>query len=102
MRLNFGNYLLFNSCTKNKIWFYFQVCWNECITIYFMSSFISKTFYLTKISETDNIHSYLYNTLFTYSFLSDKMSALLYALVVVTFYLGLGYTLYKKKIFLKV
>lgn len=73
----------------------------NAITIYFLSSFISKIFYLTKVGET-NIHSWLYNNIFVHDFLSDKLSSLLYALIVVSFYLLLGYVLYRKKIFIKV
>ncbi|MFT4684385.1 MAG: putative acyltransferase [Glaciecola sp.] len=74
----------------------------NAITIYFLSSFISKSMYLIKIGNEKNVHSYLYETLFVQSFLSGNQSSLMYALVVVLFYLGLGYTLYKKKIFIKV
>ena len=74
----------------------------NAITIYFLSSFISKTFYLTKVGENSNVHSLLYDSLFTHAFISDKMSSLLYGLTVVMFYVILGYFLYKKKIFIKV
>ncbi|MCH7523927.1 MAG: DUF1624 domain-containing protein [Bacteroidetes bacterium] len=87
---------------KIKFGSIFKYVGMNAITIYFMSSFISKTFYLTKVNDASNIHSYLYNNLFVHSFLSDKMSPLLYALVVVAFYLALGYVLYRKKIFIKV
>ena len=87
---------------KLKFGTIFKYVGMNAIIIYFLSSFISKTFSLIKIGETSNIHSYLYNNVFVHSFLSDKMSSLLYALVVVSFYLGLGYVLFKKKIFIKV
>ena len=74
----------------------------NAITIYFLSSFISKVFYLTKINETENIHSWLYHNLFDLSFLSDQFSSLLYAITVVLFYLLLGFILYKRRIFIKV
>jgi len=74
----------------------------NAITIYFLSSFISKTMYLTKIRDQSNMHSYIYETLFVHSFYSAKLASLLYAIVVVLFYLGLGYLLYKKKIIIKV
>lgn len=73
----------------------------NAITIFFLSSFIAKTFYLTKVGDGD-IHSWLYNNLFVYDFVSNKLSSLCYALVVVLFYMGLGYVLYKKRIFIKV
>ena len=73
----------------------------NAITVFFLSSFISKTFYLTKIGET-NIHSFVYNKIFVHDFFSDKLSSLLYALTVVLFYLLLGYVMYRRKIFIKV
>tara|TARA_B110001450_G_scaffold253310_1_gene276523 strand:- start:870 stop:1958 length:1089 start_codon:yes stop_codon:yes gene_type:complete len=73
----------------------------NAITIYFLSSFVSKIFYLTKMGE-GNIHSSLYNNIFVHDFLSDKLSSLLYALTVVCFYLLLGYIMYRRKIFIKV
>ena len=74
----------------------------NAITIFFLSGLIAKTFYLTKVGENNNIHSWLYNTFFSFSFLDDKLSSLLYALITISFYLLLGYYLYKKKIFIKV
>ncbi|MCL6293915.1 acyltransferase family protein [Jejuia spongiicola] len=80
----------------------FKYVGSNAITIYFLSSFISKSFYLTKVNQQENIHSWLYNNIFVQPFLADKLSSLLYALTVVLFYLFLGYILYKKKIFIKV
>ena len=73
----------------------------NAITIFFLSSFIAKSFYLTKVGDT-NVHSWLYDNIFVHDFLSDKMSSLLYALTVIAFYLGLAYWMYRKKIFIKV
>ncbi|WP_223549814.1 acyltransferase family protein [Aestuariivivens sp. NBU2969] len=73
----------------------------NAIIIYFLSSFISKTFYLTKIGD-ENIHSLIYNNFFVNDFINDKLSSLLYALCVVIFYLFLAYVLYRKKIIIKV
>ena len=86
---------------KVKIGSIFKYAGMNAITVYFLSSFISSIFYQTEIGDT-NIHSWLYNTIFNHDFLSDKFSSLLYALVVVGFYLGLGYIMYRKKIFIKV
>ena len=88
---------------KRKVTFgtIFKYTGMNAITIYFLSSFISKTFYLTKVGDT-NIHSWLYNTIFVQDVLSNKMSSLLYALSVVAFYLLLGYLMYRRKIFIKV
>jgi predicted acyltransferase len=86
---------------KVKIGSIFKYAGMNAITVYFLSSFISSIFYKTEIGDT-NIHSWLYDTIFNHDFLSDKLSSLLYALVVVGFYLGLGYIMYRKKIFIKV
>ncbi|QTD36249.1 DUF1624 domain-containing protein [Polaribacter batillariae] len=74
----------------------------NAITIYFLSSFISKTFYLTSVGETENIHSFLFQNIYVQSFFSAEFSSLLYAITVVAFYVLLGYILFKKKIFIKV
>ncbi len=86
---------------KVKIGSIFKYAGMNAITVYFLSSFISSIFYQTETGDT-NIHSWLYDTIFNHGFLSDKFSSLLYALVVVGFYLGLGYIMYRKKIFIKV
>ncbi|MFD1614618.1 acyltransferase family protein [Gelatiniphilus marinus] len=80
----------------------FKYVGSNAITIFFLSSFISKCFYLIKVNEQQSIHAWLYNNIFVHSFLSDKLSSLLYALSAVMFYLALGYVLYKKKIFIKI
>ena len=74
----------------------------NAITIYFLSSIVSKSFYLTQVNEGRDVHTYLYDSFFVYPFLSEETSSLLYALVVVLFYAGLGCFLFKKKIFIKV
>ena len=74
----------------------------NAITIFFLSGLIAKTFYLTKIGENSNVHSWLYNTVIKFIIVDDKLSSLIYALITISFYLLLGYYLYKKKIFIKV
>tara|TARA_R110002049_G_scaffold90686_2_gene227099 strand:+ start:19007 stop:20098 length:1092 start_codon:yes stop_codon:yes gene_type:complete len=74
----------------------------NAITIYFLSSLISKSMYLIKINGDSNLHSWLYETIFTHGFLNLKFSSLLYALVVVCCYVALGYYMYKRKLFIKV
>jgi predicted acyltransferase len=74
----------------------------NAITIYFLSSFISKTMYLIKIGGQHTLHNFLYETIFVHSFLSANFSSLLYGLTAVFFYLGLGYIMFKKKFFIKV
>lgn len=73
----------------------------NAITIYFLSSFTSKLFGLIKIGDT-SVHGWLFQNIYVHDFMAMKLSSLLYALTVVTFYCFLGYVLYKKKIFIKV
>lgn len=91
----------FRDVKKLQFGKYFKYIGINAITIYFLSSFISKSMYLLKIGDT-NIHSFLYNAIFVYPFFSDKFSSLLYALTVVLFYLALGFFMYRKNIFIKV
>lgn len=74
----------------------------NAITIYFLSSFISKCMSLIKVGENNNIHSWLYESIFIQAFFSLKFSSLLYALVVILFYVALGYFMFKRKIVIKV
>ncbi|TNJ45259.1 DUF1624 domain-containing protein [Tamlana fucoidanivorans] len=74
----------------------------NAITLYFLSSFISKCMYLIKIDETYNLHGWLYHNLFMYKFIDLRTSSLLYAFSVCVFYSLLAYFMFKKKIFIKV
>ena len=74
----------------------------NAITIYFLSSFISKCMYFIKVGETNNLHTYVYEFAFTHDFLSLRLSSLLYALAVVMVYVLLGYWMNKRRIFIKV
>lgn len=74
----------------------------NAIIIYFLSSLITKCMYLIKIKEENNIHSWIYKTVFVHDFMDLKFSSLLYGLSVVLFYVTLGYVLYRKKVFIKV
>ena len=87
---------------KIKFGAIFKYAGMNAITIFFLSGFIAKTFYLIKIGEDKRIHSWLYSSFFEHDFLSDKMSSLLYALVVILFYLWISFIMYKRKIFIKV
>jgi predicted acyltransferase len=60
------------------------------------------TIYFTTVGYQSNLHSYIYETVFVHSFYPAKLASLMYAVVVVLFYLGLGYVLYKNKIIIKV
>ncbi len=74
----------------------------NAITVYFLSSFISKVLGSIMVNEDASVHSWLFNTIYVHDFMSMQLSSLLYALTVVGFYVFLGYVLYKKKIFIKV
>ncbi|CDF81042.1 heparan-alpha-glucosaminide N-acetyltransferase [Formosa agariphila KMM 3901] len=80
----------------------FKYAGMNAITVYFLSSLISKIFYKIPVGVGKNIHSWLYQTLFVHDALAANFSSLLYALTVVLCYLGLGYYLYRKNIFIKV
>lgn len=73
----------------------------NAIIIYFLSMIISKFFYQIKVNDKQNIHSWIFDTIFVF-FKDLKLASFSYALCVVLFYLLLAYSLYKKKIFIKV
>ena len=74
----------------------------NAITVYFLSSFISKIFYSINVSGQTSLHQWLFENIYLHDFMSAEFSSLLYGLTVVSFYLLLAYILYKKKIFIKV
>tara|TARA_R110002020_G_scaffold114593_2_gene263413 strand:+ start:28753 stop:29841 length:1089 start_codon:yes stop_codon:yes gene_type:complete len=74
----------------------------NAITVYFLSSFISKLFYLIKVQGDTSIHGWLFQTFYVHGFLTLEASSLLYALSVVGFYMLLANFLYRRKIFIKV
>ena len=80
----------------------FRYAGANAITVYFLSSFISKIFYSIQIAEDTSLHNWLYENIYVHDFMSAQLSSLLYGLSVVAFYILLAYVLYKKKIFIKV
>lgn len=92
----------FYDVVKIKKGVVFSYVGTNAIVIYFASSFISKTFYLVKVNEEQNIHSFLFETIFLSLISDNKFASFLYAISVVVFYLIVGYVLYKRKIFIKV
>jgi predicted acyltransferase len=80
----------------------FRYAGANAITVYFLSSFITKLFYSIDVSEGTSIHEWLYQHIFVQGFLSPEFSSLLYALCVVAFYIWLATIMYRKKIFIKV
>lgn len=79
----------------------FQAVGMNALIIFFASGFIAKSFYRLKIGD-QSIHGYLYAQLQDILPLASKTQSLVYALLVLSFYLSLGWILYKKKIFIKV
>ncbi|CAL2094079.1 acyltransferase family protein [Tenacibaculum sp. 190524A02b] len=94
-------YYLYDIQTRNtpKILTYVS---KNAIIIYFLSMIVAKTFYLLKVSKTQNLHTWLFDNLFYNILNNPKLASLIYAIVVVIFYLFLGQYLFKKKIFFKV
>lgn len=87
---------------KLKFGSIFRYAGANAIVIYFLSSFISKLFYLIKVDGETSIHSWIFNTIYVQDFFSMQMSSLLYGLTVVAFYCLLAWVLWKRKIFIKV
>ncbi len=73
----------------------------NAITIFFLSGFIAKSMGLLKIGD-QSIHEFLYTSMFEQSFLDPKLSSMLYAISVISFYVLLGYLMHRKKIIIKV
>jgi predicted acyltransferase len=80
----------------------FRYAGANAITVYFLSSFVTKLFYSIEVQEGTSLHQWLYNSIFVHDFLAAEFSSLLYGLCVVAFYVWLAYIMYRKKIFIKV
>ena len=80
----------------------FKYAGANAITVYFLSSFITKIFYGIKVNQEMSFHQWLFENIFVYEFLPFKFSSLLYGLCVIAFYLLLAYVMYRRKIFIKV
>ena len=80
----------------------FRYAGANAITVYFLSSFITKIFYQIENAEGISLHGQIFDTLFVYQGIPMEFSSLLYGLSVTGFYLFLGWWMYRKKIFIKV
>lgn len=80
----------------------FRYAGSNAITVYFLSSFVTKIFYSIEINEQTTLHQWLFQNIYLYDFMSVELSSLLYGLTVVSFYLLLAYAMYRRKIFIKV
>ncbi|MEZ2413636.1 acyltransferase family protein [Muriicola sp. E247] len=74
----------------------------NAITVYFLSSFVTKLFYSIQVEEGLSLHGWIYKNIYVHSFLSGELSSLLYGLSVMGFYLLLALFMYRRKIFIKV
>jgi len=74
----------------------------NAITVYFLSSFVTKLFYSIQVEEGLSLHGWIYKNIYVHSFLSGEVSSLLYGLSVMGFYLLLALFMYRRKIFIKV
>lgn len=80
----------------------FKYAGSNAITVYFLSSFVTKLFYSIRVTEDATLHQWLFQNIYVHDFLSMKFSSLLYGLTVTGFYMLLAYVMYRKKIFIKV
>ncbi len=80
----------------------FRYAGANAITVYFLSSWISKIFYQVTVSPGTSLHQWLFENIFVMDMLPLKFSSLLYGLCVIAFYLLLAYVMYRRKIFIKV
>lgn len=80
----------------------FKYAGANAITIYFLSSFVTKLFYSIQVEEGLSLHGWIYKNIYVHSFLSGEVSSLLYGLSVMGFYLLLALFMYRRKIFIKV
>ncbi|EAR02865.1 acyltransferase family protein [Maribacter sp. HTCC2170] len=80
----------------------FKYAGANAITVYFLSSFVSKLFGMIKVGGETSLHGWLFSNIYVHDFMAMELSSLLYALTVVSFYILLAYVMYKKKIFIKV
>ena len=80
----------------------FKYAGANAITVYFLSSFVSKLFYSIKVDGDTSLHCWLFQNIYMHDFMPMELSSLLYGLTVVSFYMLLAYIMYRKKIFIKV
>ena len=74
----------------------------NAITVYFLSSFITKLFYQIQVGEGQSIHGWLFQTIYVHEGLPLDFSSLLYGLSVMGFYMFVGWWMYRRGIFIKV
>ena len=80
----------------------FRYAGSNAITVYFLSSWVTKIFYEIEVNPGISLHQWMFENIFVNEVMPLKFSSLLYALCVIAFYLLLAYIMYRKKIFIKV
>lgn len=80
----------------------FKYAGANAITVYFLSSFVSKLFYYFKVDGDTSLHSWLFQNIYVHDFMPMELSSLLYGLTVISFYMLLAYIMHRKNIFIKV
>lgn len=80
----------------------FKYAGANAITVYFLSSFVTKLFGMIKVDGENSLHGWLFQNIYVHDFMAMEFSSLLYALTVVSFYMLLAYVMYQRKIFIKV
>ncbi|WP_116108212.1 acyltransferase family protein [Lewinella sp. IMCC34191] len=94
--------IYYTTDVRHKVWGrVFIYAGANALILYFFSSFFAKIFGSIAVGDT-SLHGYLYQQVFVHDFLPAKLSSLLYASVLVLFYLAVGVVLYRKKIFFRV
>ena len=73
----------------------------NAIVLYMTSSLVAKTLYLVRAPGGGNLHDLLYEAIFA-SWLPPKAASLAWALALVLLMLGLAWTLYVRRIFIRV
>ena len=80
----------------------FRYAGSNAITVYFLSSFVTKLFYSIQVGEGVSLHQWLFQNIFLYEGIPPKFSSLVYGLAVTGSYLLLALWMYRRKIFIKV
>ena len=74
----------------------------NAIVIYFLSSFITKVFYLVTLPNGQTIYGWIYKSFYVNLLGLNMFSSFLYAFSIAVFYILIAYILFRKKIFIKV
>ena len=76
---------------KIKFGSLFKYAGTNSIAIYFVSSLLSKSFYLTSVNKEHSLHSYLYSNVYENPIDNPELASFLYAITVTLCYLLMAY-----------